>query len=244
MFDYQKLRVYQESLTFLRLKSELMADVTRIVAANDHLKRAAESISLNISHASNTWSAKERINYIGIAYGSALECAAALDIHVVKELLASDAIIPAKKSLKSVVSMLINWEKSTGDRLNEERAEYTANEAFFFDHETLDVYRVALEFNGWIEREHDSFGCSGDLLAKVDKSATSMVLNIAEGNGRFSMDERKKFLGIARKANMQAASLLDIAATSQSAAIGSTNIGRQLLVRVSFMLNALEKSLK
>lgn len=244
MFDYEKLRVYQESLAFLRVKSELMADVTRVVAANDHLKRAAESIPLNISHASNTWSAKERISYIGIAYGSALECSAALDIHVVKELLASDAIIPAKKSLKSIVSMLINWEKSTGDRLNEERAEYIVKEAFFFDHEALDVYRVALEFNGWIERERDNLGCSSDLLAKIDKSATSMVLNIAEGNGRFSLDERKKFLGIAQKANMQSASLLDIAENSQPTAIDSMNTGRQLLVRVSFMLNALEKSLK
>ncbi len=243
MFDYEKLRVYQEALHFLRIKEELMRGVARVIAADNHLKRAAESIPLNISHASNTWAVKERIKSIGHAYGSALECAAALDIFVVRQLLESATVIPAKESLRAVVSMLIKWRQSTEHRLCEERAEYKVEELYFFDHEALDVYRVALEFNGWLESSYVRFGCSSDLVTKIDKSATSMVLNIAEGNGRFSMSERKKFIGIALKATSQSASLLDVAGVSTSIDSIDLQSARRLLVRVSAMLQKLDKSL-
>ena len=52
------------------------------MAACDHLDRGAESILVNIAHGSNTWSPKERIVYLGHANGSALECAACLDVLV------------------------------------------------------------------------------------------------------------------------------------------------------------------
>lgn len=220
-----------------------MRGITRVIAASDHLKRAAESIPLNISHASNTWAVKERVNYIGHAYGSALECAAALDIYVAKQLLESAAIVPAKESLRAVVSMLIKWRQSTEDRFCEERAEYKVKELYFFDHEALDVYRVALEFNDWLERHYRGFGSSADLVTKIDKSATSMVLNIAEGNGRFSSGERKKFIRIALKSLSHSASLLDVASVSISPDAIDLQVPRRLLARVSAMLRKLDKAL-
>ena len=56
----------------------------------------------------------------------------------------------------------------------------------YFDHEKLDVYQEAIGFCGWV----------GDFLAAVsakaaakdhlDRASTSIPLNIAEGNGKFS----------------------------------------------------------
>jgi four helix bundle protein len=95
-FGHEKLIVYQKAMHFATLRGGLLHDLVRRVAACDHLDRGAESILVNIAHGSNTWSPKERIVYLGHANGSALECAACLDVLVVKALLLSDQAHPGK----------------------------------------------------------------------------------------------------------------------------------------------------
>jgi four helix bundle protein len=46
----------------------------------------------------------------------------------------------------------------------------------------------------------------------IDETATSMVLNIAEGNGRFAELDHRRFLGISNRATIRLAVLLDIGA--------------------------------
>ena len=84
-FGYERLIVYQKSMHFVAFSSTVLERVLRRVAACDHLERGAQSVLLNIAHASSAWSAKERIVYLGHANGSALECAACLDVLVAKE---------------------------------------------------------------------------------------------------------------------------------------------------------------
>ena len=74
-FGHEKLIVYQKGMRFASLPGALLHELARRVAACDHLDRGAESILVNIAHASNTGSPKERIVYLGHANGSALECA-------------------------------------------------------------------------------------------------------------------------------------------------------------------------
>ena len=83
-FGHEKLIVYQKGMRFATLSGALLHELSRRVAACDHLNRGADSILVNIAHASNTWSPKERIVYLGHANGSALECAACLDVLVAK----------------------------------------------------------------------------------------------------------------------------------------------------------------
>ena len=87
LFGHEKLDVYQKGLGFAARRKTLLDGLPRRVAACDHLDRGAESILMNIAHASSSWSAKERIVYLGHASGSALERAACLDIFVAKRLL-------------------------------------------------------------------------------------------------------------------------------------------------------------
>jgi len=51
-----------------------------------------EGIPIHIAHANSSWSAKERITYLGHANGSVLECAACMDVLVAKGLLAGDRL--------------------------------------------------------------------------------------------------------------------------------------------------------
>jgi four helix bundle protein len=79
----------------------------------------------------------------------------------------------------------------------------------YFDHEKLDVYREAIDFCGWV----------GDFLAatpakaaakdQLDRASTSIPLNIAEGNGKFSAKDRARFLEVARGSALECAACLD-----------------------------------
>ena len=45
---------------------------------------------------------------------------------------------------------------------------------------------------------------------KVDKTATSVVLNVAEGNGRYSELDHRRFLEVAATLAVKAAAYLDL----------------------------------
>jgi len=65
--------------------------------------------------------------------------------------------------------------------------------------EKLDVYQKALSFSKSIYVHAKNFGRDYFFLSEQAKSAsTSIVLNIAGGNGRWHKNERKKFFLIAR----------------------------------------------
>ena len=71
--------------------------------------------------------------------------------------------------------------------MHEDHSYYkAAGEKPFFSHESLDVYQTALQFTGWTGRMGKVFSCTSDVLSKLDKPSITVVLNIAEGNGRFS----------------------------------------------------------
>jgi len=240
-FGHEKLIVYQKGMRFATLRSALLERLLRRVAACDHLDRGAESILVNIAHASSTWSAKERIVYLGHANGSALECAACLDVLVARRLLGTDGVGPGKNLLAEIVSMLITMRKTAASRVREERAGYRTRKGRLFDHEDLDVYQAALHVVAWLETFWAVASCSADLLTKLDKATTSIVLNIAEGNGRFTSHDQATFYETAFKATIQSASLIDLATANSVADVARVEVGRELLRRIAAMLTELSK---
>jgi len=244
MFGHEKLKAYEKSLGFVGLRSELLARIDHRVAACDHLDRGAESILLNIAHASSSWSPKDRIVYLGDANGSALECAACLDVFVARMRLSPSDVRPGKSLLREIVSMLIAMKTTAANRVREEHSsEYTTAGDRFFSHENLEVYQAALRFVGWVESRSPKLSCSTDVLAKLDKSSTAIILNIAEGNGRFSGADHVKFLRIAYKATIQSASLVDVAIAGRSFAGDHMQEGLEMLRQIAAMLTSLAKAL-
>jgi four helix bundle protein len=242
-FGHERLIVYQKGLRFASVRRTLLDRLIRRVAACDHLDRGAESILVNIAHASSTWSANERIVYLGHANGSALECAACLDVLVAKNLLADEDVYSGKSLLVEVVSMLIAMRKTAANRVHEERGAYRTKKGRLFDHEDLDVYQLALQLVAWLDSMLLVFSCSADLKAKLDKSTTSIVLNIAEGNGRFTGTDQAAFYATAYKATVQSASMIDLAAANAVAVAEVSRVeqGREWLRRIAAMLSALSK---
>ncbi len=243
LFGHEKLKVYQKGLGFAAMCKRLLEGLPRRVAACDHLDRGTESILVNISHGSSSWSPQGRIVYLGNACGSALECAACLDVFVAKRLLMGEEAYPGKSLLAEIVSMLVRMRETSAKRVREKHAPYCTKKGNLFSHEDLDVYQAELQLVSWLEVASPQFACSSDLISKLDKSKTSIVLNTAEGNGRFTGADQVKFLGIANKATVHSASLVDLATVEGS---GATPLwvdeGRNLLRRIAAMLTSLSES--
>jgi four helix bundle protein len=234
--------VYRKAMCFVALRRALLDRLPQRVAACEHLERAAESILVNIAHASSAWSANEQLVCLGHANGSALECAACLDVLGAKSLLSADEVYPGKRLLAEVVCMLITMHKTAANRVCEDRPAYRTKKGLLFDHEDLDVYQAALELVAWLEAIWTVFSCSADLRTKLDKSTTAIVLNIAEGNGRFTGKEQVSFYTTAYKATLQSASLVDVASANGTADVAQVESGRELLRRIAAMLTALSKA--
>jgi len=181
--------------------------------------------------------------YLGHASGSALECAACLDIFVAKRLLTAQDVYQNKSVLAEIGSILIRMRETTADRVREDHAQYHTRKGNLFSHEDLDVYQAELQLVSWLEQVSSQLACSADLLSKLDRSTTSIVLNTAEGNGRFTGTDQVKFLGIAYKGTVQSASLLDLAAGDGCSEDPSlVEEGRDLLRRIAAMLRSLSKA--
>ena len=125
IFDHEKLRVYQASIKFIVWLEKIMKNIPKKHAVYDQLDRASTSISLNIAEGNGKSSPRDRCRFFDIARGSALECAAALDVLVAKGILKEQEIIAGKQTLKEVVSMILGLIKSNlPDRICETQAQY------------------------------------------------------------------------------------------------------------------------
>ena len=127
-FDHEKLSVYQESIKFVVWSDEILETLPKNLAVHGQLDRAATSMSLNIAEGNGKYTAADRCRFFDIARGSALECAACLDVLVAKKRLAEAG--PGKAILVRIVSMLVGLIRSTSpDRVHEESGSYvTRNE--------------------------------------------------------------------------------------------------------------------
>jgi four helix bundle protein len=135
-FDHEKLDVYQEAIGFCGWVGEFLAAVSAKAAAKDQLDRASTSIPLNIAEGNGKFSVKDRARFLEMARGSALECAACLDVLLVRKLTGKEEVVAAKEKLARIVQMLIGLLRKFSDRadvLREDEREYFSERDY--DHE-------------------------------------------------------------------------------------------------------------
>ena len=113
----------------------------------------------------------------------------------------------------------------------------------FFDHEKLDVFKVAIEF---VVVAHETVldlpqgrAYLGDQLLRA---AVSIPLNIAEGAGEYSPKKKARFCRIAKRSATECAAVFSV--LDSLGFIDSTKLesGRSLLLRLVAMLVQLAKS--
>ena len=112
-----------------------------------------------------------------------------------------------------------------------------------FDHEKLDVYKVALEFCVWTYRiVRPLKGDFYDARAQLVRAANSITLNIAEGCGRSSHAERRHFFQISTGSAFESAAVLDILQRTDNLSAALCDHGKALLKRVVSMLTRLTRA--
>ena len=101
-----------------------------------------------------------------------------------------------------------------------------------FDHEKLDVYQESISFCGWVGAFLETV--PGKVAAKdqLDRASTSIPLNIAEGNGKFSTRDRARFIEIARASALECAASLDVLLARRLIAVEVVMPAKERLVRL------------
>lgn len=124
-FDHEKLNVYQRSLEFIAWAEGILEKTPKGLAVRDQLDRASTSIPLNIAEGNGKFTAPDRRRFFDTARGSALECAACLDVLVAKGKVVKEGVNRGKEILREIVSMLVGLIRSNSpDRLHEEPVAY------------------------------------------------------------------------------------------------------------------------
>lgn len=94
-FDHEKLNVYQTSVEFVAWSSDLLTHIPK-----------------NIAEGNGKFTSADRCRFFDIARGSALECAACLDVLVAKTIIEESLSDEGKGLLLKIVSMLVGLIRS------------------------------------------------------------------------------------------------------------------------------------
>lgn len=138
LFDHEKLNVYQKPIAFCGWVGEFLETVSGKTAAKDQLDRASTSIPLNIAEGNGKFSQRDRSRFLEMARGSALECAACLDVLVARRLTSVEKVTSAKEQLVHIVQMLVGLLRRFSERagvLREEEGEFRIDYAHDYEQE-------------------------------------------------------------------------------------------------------------
>lgn len=109
-----------------------------------------------------------------------------------------------------------------------------------FGHEKLDVYRLAIETVGLVyalcRKLRWEHRFAKDQLLRASQS---IPLNIAEGNGKASANDRRRYFEIARGSAYECAAILDVLVVCQAIPSEQAPPIKNFLNRISGMLTKL-----
>jgi four helix bundle protein len=111
-----------------------------------------------------------------------------------------------------------------------------------FDHEKLKVYQLALDFTEWAGFLLDKVNPKISVCNHIDEASSSIPLNIAEGNGKFTPKDRCKYFDISRGSALECASCLDVLVKRRKVDKEEIVKGKQMLHEIVSMLVGLIRS--
>jgi four helix bundle protein len=112
----------------------------------------------------------------------------------------------------------------------------------YFDHEKLNAYQKALVFAAWTETILERVPKTAAVHGQLDRARTSIVLNLAEGNGKFTAADRCKYLDIAHGSSLESAGCLDLLFIKKILSEAELDEGKSILFAVVSLLVGLIKS--
>jgi four helix bundle protein len=104
-----------------------------------------------------------------------------------------------------------------------------------FDHERLKAYHQALKFVAWAGPVIEELPAKIAARDQLDRASTSVVLNLAEGNGKRSYPDRCRYFDIARGSGVECAACLDVLVARNIVSAEKAAEGKAILMEVVSM---------
>jgi four helix bundle protein len=112
-----------------------------------------------------------------------------------------------------------------------------------FDHEKLDVYCLSIDFTSWAYLLCKSLnGLDRHSRDQLLRASQSIPLNIAEGNGKRSKPDRKRFFEISRGSAFECCAILDVLLACNVIDCEKVEEGKNLLHRIVAMLSKMTET--
>ena len=108
-----------------------------------------------------------------------------------------------------------------------------------FGHEKLDVYRTAIEYVGWAYRLCERLKGHRNAKNQLIRASQAIPLNIAEGNGKATEGDRRRFFEIARGSALECGAVQDVLEACGGLSSADNAEAKKLLDRIVAMLTKL-----
>ena len=108
-----------------------------------------------------------------------------------------------------------------------------------FGHEKLDVYRAAIEYVGWAYRLCEDLKGHRNAKDQLLRASQAIPLNIAEGNGKGTGGDRRRYFEIARGSALECGAVQDVLQVCGAVSAEENEKAKALLVRIVAMLTKL-----
>ncbi len=108
-----------------------------------------------------------------------------------------------------------------------------------FGHEKLDVYRAAIEYVGWSYRLCERLKGHRNAKDQLLRASQAIPLNIAEGNGKATDGDRRRYFEIARGSALECGAAQDVLEICGALSPIENSEGKKLLDRIVAMLTRL-----
>ncbi len=108
-----------------------------------------------------------------------------------------------------------------------------------FGHEKLDAYRAAIEYVGWAFRLCEQLKAHRNAEDQLLRASQAIPLSIAEGNGKATEGERRRFFEIARGSALECGAIQNVLEVCGAPAPEENANAKKLLDRIVAMLTKL-----
>ena len=108
-------------------------------------------------------------------------------------------------------------------------------------HERLEVYQAAIEFISWTQPLIETLPAKVSARDQLERASTSIALNIAEGNGKFSNKDRLRFWQIAQASAFECSACLDVLVARQAVQFAEVQSGKKQIESIVRMMMGLRK---
>ncbi len=109
-----------------------------------------------------------------------------------------------------------------------------------FGHEQLDVYQLSIRYVSWAyEIASGLKGIDRHARDQLLRASQSIPLNIAEGNGKGTNADRRRYFEIARGSALECAAIQDCLKACRALSVEQNHQGKAMLTRIVSMLTKL-----